>query len=220
MSAAGIRAKIELGEIQGRLDAVASLLDGAGKTSLFRSLAQTLEAETEANFEAQGRPSWVPLSAATKAERMKRNKGASVLQTLIDAGILASSISSYFDDETVVVGAGGAARAYAAIHQYGGDINIPARQQTVRLRTTAAGALERQGKTGSGRNLAVFAKREGPRAHKRFVERDAAVPAHTVHIPARPYLPFSGPPGGERLQPEAAQSILQVLERGLRGALG
>lgn len=220
MSAAGIRAKIELGDIQRRLDDVASLLDGAGKTSLFRSLAQTLEAETEANFESQGRPSWVPHSAATKAARMKRNKGASLLQILIDGGFLASSISSYHTDDTVVVGAGGAARAYAAIHQYGGDINVPARQQTVRLRTTASGALQRQGIEGRAKNLATFARQDGQRAHKRFVERTATVPAHTVHIPARPYLPFSGPPGGERLQPEAEQSLLQVLERGLRAALG
>ncbi|HQC95180.1 MAG TPA: phage virion morphogenesis protein [Aquabacterium sp.] len=216
MSTAGIRAKIDLGEIQDGLDAVASLLDGAGKTSLFRSLAQTLESETEANFEAQGRPSWAPLSAATKAERMKRNKGSSVLQILKDGGILASSISSYFDDETVVVGAGGAARAYAAIHQYGGTIERPAQSVKTRLRTDRKGNLLRQSAEGPGKNLAVFARDK----HKQARESWSTVDAYKIDIPARPYLPFSGPPGGEQLQPAAASSILQVFERALLRKLG
>lgn len=33
-----------------------------------------------------------------------------------------------------------------------------------------------------------------------------------MNIPARPYLPFSGPPGGEVLQPETARTILDTFE--------
>lgn len=220
MSTRGLSAKVDLGGLQVKLAHVERLLVGADKTALFRSIAQTLEAETEANFAAQGRPTWVPHADSTKADRLKRNKGGSVLKILQDGGILAASISSYYGEDSVVIGAGGAAKDYAAVHQYGGDVNIPAHQRTVKLRTTAGGKLERQGKIGSAKNLAVFARGEGPRAHKRFVEKTAQVPAYTVQIPSRPYLPFSGPPGGETLQPEAGQSILDTLERGLRRVFG
>lgn len=50
---------------------LARLADGR---QLFQRIAQALEAETEANFKAQGRIRWVPLAASTKAERMTRNR--------------------------------------------------------------------------------------------------------------------------------------------------
>jgi phage gpG-like protein len=81
-------------------------------TPLYRVLAGTLEAETEANFAAQGRPSWKPLSEATKAARLKRNRGSSVLMILQDRGILAASVSSAYGADFAQVGAGGAAKDY------------------------------------------------------------------------------------------------------------
>ena len=127
----------------------------ADATPLFRSLASLLEAETEANFAAQGRPNWVPLSAATRAERLKRNKGGSVLKILQDSGILAASISSSYGADFALVGAGGAAKDYAAIHQFGGTVDVPAHSVKTRLRTDAKGGLVRQ---ANHKNLAVFAK--------------------------------------------------------------
>jgi phage virion morphogenesis protein len=94
-------------------------------TPLYRVLAGTLEAETEANFAAQGRPSWKPLSEATKAARLKRNRGSSVLMILQDRGILAASVSSAYGADFAQVGAGGAAKDYAAIQQFGGTIERP-----------------------------------------------------------------------------------------------
>lgn len=194
-------------------DAVQSLKN---PTPLFRSLATTLESQTEANFAAQGRPSWVPLKSATLKARLKRNKGSSVLQILQDGGILAASVTSYYGPDFAAVGAGGAAKDYAAIHQFGGTIDRPAYSVRTRLRTDAKGQLLRQGKEGRLANLAVFAKD----SHKRAQEGWATVDAYKVDIPARPYLPFSGPPESAVLQPEAEASILEVLQTYLQQSVG
>jgi phage virion morphogenesis protein len=209
-----INVQVNLGEAGKRVDQAAQQLkDGR---SLFRTLAGTLEAETEANFAAQGRPSWVPLSAATRRDRLKRNQGSSILKILQDSGTLAASISSYYGSDFAVVGAGGAAKDYAGIQHFGGTIERPAYSVKTRLRTDAKGTLLRQGTEGRAKNLAVFAKD----SHKRVQESWSTVEAFKVDIPARPYLPFSGPPGGATLQPAAEQSVLDVVMRALQLSLG
>lgn len=200
---------LNAGAAQQRIAEVIGLLkDGR---PLFQRIAGTLEAETEANFAAQGRPSWVPLSRKTLAERTKRNKGRSVLKILQDRGILAASISSDYGPDFALIGAGGAARDYAAIHQEGGTIERAPYSTKVRLRTNAKGNLVRHSK-----NLATFA-RDG---HKRVRESWHQVDAYKITIPARPYLPFQGSGTSAEIQPEAAQSVLDVVNRMLRSALG
>lgn len=206
--------KIEVdpgGKAAAQLHKAAQQLGNA--TPLFRAVAGLLEAETEANFAAQGRPAWVPLAAATKAERLKRNKGSSVLKILQDSGILASSISTDYGPDFALVGAGGAARDYAAIHQFGGTVDVPAHSVKTRLRTDAKGGLVRQ---KDHKNLAVFAKD----SHKRVRESWSTVEAYKVQIPARPYLPFSGPPENATLQPAAEASLLDLVQRHIQGAVG
>jgi phage virion morphogenesis protein len=176
---------------------------------LFRVLAGTLETETEANFAAQGRPSWVPLSKRTLAERLKRNKGSSLLKILQDRGILAASVSSYYGADFAGVGAGGAASDYAAIQQLGGTVDHPAHNVKTRLRTDAKGNLLRQSVEGNAKNLAVFASGRQKRAR----ETVSQVAAYKTQIPARPYLPFTGPPESAELQPHAVESVLDVLAR-------
>jgi len=171
------------------------------------------EAQTEANFAAQDRTGWVPLAAATRAERVKRNKGSTVLKILQDSGILARSVSSSYGEDFALVGAGGAAKDYAAIHQFGGAIEHAPYSVKTRLRTDAKGNLVRQ---GAKSKLAVFAKD----SHKRARESWHAVEAYKVETPARPYLPFSGPPDHAVLQPEAETSLLDVLQRYVIGTMG
>ena len=62
-------AKIEIntGAAAAKLAEAQKLL--ANGSSMFQQIAQVLEAETERNFQAQGRPSWVPLKASTIATR-------------------------------------------------------------------------------------------------------------------------------------------------------
>jgi len=70
---------------------------------------------------------------------------------------------------------------YARIHQLGGKINKLAHSSTLRLRTTASGTLLRQ---KDHAHLSVFAKA----THKRAVTRRYTVGAHTINMPARPFL--------------------------------
>jgi phage virion morphogenesis protein len=171
---------------------------------LFRMLAGGLADITEGNFAAQGRPHWAPLAPSTLKRRLARNKGSSVLMILQDRGLLAASVSTHYGNDFAQVGAGGTARAYAAIHQFGGQIQIGPHQGFVRLRANKAGELL------NGR--ARFAKK----THKQVVERAFSSQGHTVNIPARPYLPFSGPPTGARLQPEAQKMVIETVTRFLQ----
>jgi phage virion morphogenesis protein len=181
-------------------------------TPMFRAIAGALEAETERNFAAQGRPAWVPLSKATIAARLKRNRGSTVLRILQDRGILAASVTSDYGADFALIGAGGAAAAYAGVHQFGATITHPPYSTKVRLRTDAKGNLLRQGEEGRSKNLAVFAKD----SHKRARESWHEVGEYTVRVPARPYLPFTGSAANAVLQPEAAKSVMDVVERFLQ----
>ena len=208
-----IKVEINDREVIARIEEAASKLENM--RPLFQRIAGVLEAETEDNFAAQGRPHWAPLSKATIAARMKRNKGSSVLKILRDRGILASSISTAFGNDFAQIGVGGAARDYAAIHQFGGTIERAPQSRKTRLRTDAKGNLLRQGDEGSAKGRAVFAKDR----HKRAREQWSTVGPYQITIPARPYLPFTGSGASAQLQPEAARSVLDAISRMLADAL-
>ena len=176
-------------------------------TTLYRGIAGVLASVVEGNFEAQGRPEWVPLAKSTIARRTKQNKG-STLKILQDIGTLASSISSDYGPDFAVIGA---ATAYAATHQFGATITRPAHSTKVRLRTTAKGNLSRQRKN---KNLAVFAKNSDGSARESWHK----VGEYTIKIPPRPYMPFRGPPGASVLQPEAETGVLELIEGMLQRA--
>lgn len=204
--------EIDLGAARSQLVAL------HGKVSdlspLYKILAGVLEDETEANFAVQGRPQWLPLADATKAERIKRNRGSSVLKILQDRGTLAASISSGYGSDHAAVGAGGAAKDYAAAQQFGVTIERPPYSTKVRLRTDRSGELLRQTKDGKPTKLAVFAKD----SHKQVRESWHEVLGFTINIPARPYLPFIGPAEAPSLQPEAETSVLSAITRYLAAA--
>lgn len=171
---------------------------------LFQKIAGALEHETEVNFDQEGRPGWQAWAPATKAARLKRNNGSSDMKMLQDRGILAASIFSAFGDDFSAIGAGGAARDYAAIQHLGGTIHRSAYSTKVRLRTKESGDLLRQ---PNNKHLAVFAKDD----HKRVRESWHEVPAYSFNLPARPYLPFIGSGSSAELQPEAVSSIFGII---------
>ncbi len=72
---------------------------------------------------------------------------------------------------------------YAAIQQFGGTIHKKAGTTTVRHRTDAKGELLRS-QIMNGKGL-IFAKA----GHKRALERSFPTKAHTITIPARPFMP-------------------------------
>ena len=178
---------------------------------LMKVIAGILESQTEENFAVEGRPHWVPLSAATLKSRMKRNNGGSVLKILQDRGILAGSISTDYGSDYAMVGSN---VKYAAIHQFGGTIDHAARSVRTRLRTDKQGNLLRQGDKGRSKNLAVFAKD----SHKQARETWHTTGAWQVNIPARPFLPFYGNAENATLQSETEKTILDAITEMLNNA--
>lgn len=109
------------------------LLELANKTEnlrpVMKNIAGILAYSTEENFKDEGRPDkWQDLAVSTKKQRAK--KGHYPGQILQVTGQLASSVSTFYDDESAVIGSN---LEYAAIHQVGGKAGrnkstvIPAR---------------------------------------------------------------------------------------------
>ena len=96
---------------------------------LMKNIAGIFTYSTEENFKEQGRPDkWIDLAESTKKQRTKT--GHYPGQILQVSGQLASSISTYYDNDSAVIGSN---LDYAAIHQLGGQagknqsVTIPAR---------------------------------------------------------------------------------------------
>jgi len=112
--------------VQKKLEKMVEL--AVDRRKIVRIIAGLMKHAVEENFEKEGRPKWPPLSPVTiKARQMKGYWPGKILQ---QTGGLASSISSYSDNDKAVVGTN---VVYAAIHQFGGKagklrkVNIPAR---------------------------------------------------------------------------------------------
>lgn len=138
-------------------------------SDIMNRLGEYLQASTQDRFTTQTAPDgtpWQPLKA-----RYARRKKYNPDKILTLRGYLRSGIRHQVTGDTSVEV--GANLAYAAIHQLGGTIDMPARQATVRYRSVA------------GRTL--FASRK----HKRATERQVSIGKHQVVMPARPYLGIS-----------------------------
>lgn len=137
---------------------------------LAKRLGEYLQRSTQGRFETQTAPDgtvWQPLTRRY-AKRKKYNQD----KILTLRGYLRGLIRyQTIDDNTVEIGSD---RKYAAIHQFGGDITIPSRPATVRYRSKAGRVL--------------FASKKHTRGVK---ERAVTIPAHTIKMPARPFLGIS-----------------------------
>ena len=121
-----IEIKLDNKEVESRL------LDLAQRSEnlrpLMKNIAGIFAYSTEENFKEEGRPKWTDLADSTKGQRKKT--GHYPGQILQVSGQLASSISTYYDDDSAVIGSN---LDYAAIHQLGGKagrnkkVLIPAR---------------------------------------------------------------------------------------------
>jgi len=136
---------------------------GAKLTNLSPALTQIGELVVKSvqdNFEQGRSPDGVPWKPSRRAIK----QGG---KTLLDTGLLRDSLSKRVERDQVVVGVG---REYAAIHQFGGSINIKGHTRKLRFRIS---------RTGQSR----FAKKS-----KANFEQDTTVRARTITMPARPYL--------------------------------
>ena len=122
-----IEIKIDNQEVSQRLLELARR--GENLRPLMKNIAGVLAYSTEENFANEGRPDkWLDLSEKTKKQRKKSGHWPG--QILQVSGQLASSINTYYDDESAIIGSN---LDYAAIHQLGGQagknksVSIPAR---------------------------------------------------------------------------------------------
>ena len=122
-----IEIKIDNQEVNQRLLELAQR--GENLRPLMKNIAGVFAYSTEENFANEGRPDkWLDLSERTKKQRTKTGHWPG--QILQVSGQLASSINTYYDDESAIIGSN---LDYAAIHQLGGQagknksVSIPAR---------------------------------------------------------------------------------------------
>lgn len=144
---------------------------GRSPLPLFRAIAAYGETSTRLRFKNQVGPDgqrWKP------SQRVRKHGG----QTLVLKARLLRSIAHSATNHSAEWGTN---VVYAGIHNFGGEIKRLAFSSWTRLRTTAGGQLLRQ--PGHER-LAVFAKA----THKRAVTRRHTVDAHSIKMPARPFL--------------------------------
>lgn len=122
-----VEIKIDNEEVNKRLLELAERTENL--RPLMKNIAGILASSTEDNFREEGRPDkWVDLAESTKKQRKKTGHWPG--QILQVSGQLASSISTYYDNDSAVIGSN---IDYAAIHQLGGQagknqsVTIPAR---------------------------------------------------------------------------------------------
>lgn len=121
-----IEIKIDNQEVNKRLFDLATR--GENLRPLMKNIAGVFAYSTEENFKEEGRPKWTDLAESTKKQRKKT--GHYPGQILQVTGQLASSISTYYDDNSAIIGSN---LDYTAIHQLGGQTGkgkkttIPAR---------------------------------------------------------------------------------------------
>ena len=126
MSNDPIEIKIDNKEVETKL------LDLAQKSEnlrpLMKNIAGIFAYSTEENFKEEGRPKWENLKDSTIKQRTKRTQWPGMILQV--TGQLASSVNTYYDNDSAIIGSN---LAYAAIHQLGGQAGrnktaeIPAR---------------------------------------------------------------------------------------------
>ena len=165
---AGTRLTIDKAELE-RLSAFMAEQAARDPSGLMPRLGEYLLESTQRRFKVQVKPNgekWKELDERY-ARRKKRNKD----KVLTLRGYLRSYIHyQVMGADAVEVGSN---QKYAAIHQFGGEIDKPERQAAVRYRSVAGRVL--------------FAGKK----HKRATERAVTIPVHFVKIPARPFLGLS-----------------------------
>ncbi|MGC8341842.1 phage virion morphogenesis protein [Pantoea ananatis] len=142
-----------LGELIGRLE---------HRQPLMKKLAHSMWDAVEENFAQQGRPAWMGWSP-----KYARRRGPGQILQL--SGRLASSVMPYSDNDSATVGTN---VAYAAIHNFGGVINIPARSQQAYYRVSKSGERDNRFSKKSKANYSEW----------------HTIPAYQIKMPRREFL--------------------------------
>lgn len=146
----------------------------AQPSGFYKNVGDYLVFSTKETFQRETSPDgqpWKPLLPSTIKGRVSRGRSPNGI--LRESGALAGSVSTQASSTNVKIGSN---VEHAAIHQLGGTIKKPARQGEIFLKRN-----ERTGEIGN-----LFVKKS-----KANAVQDVAIPAHTITIPARPYLGIS-----------------------------
>ncbi len=169
-TATGASLRIDDADLRRMLDG----LEAAGRnlTGLMEQLAAQVEQDVAERFETQTDPDGHPWPPSFRAL-------AEHGETLTDTARLRQSISSRVDPTGFAVGTN---MVYAAIHQFGGAIHQPERQQTLywHHRGDTTNADWQSSRTFADWRFAKKGKANYSETH--------TVKAHDVVMPARPYL--------------------------------
>lgn len=145
--------------------------DGEDLSPAMLEVSELLAAIAERSFDAERSPDgvpWAPLAPATVRQKRKAGRSEKILER---EGDLKSSILSDHDRRSAAAGTN---LVYAAIHQFGGTIQRSARSQVL--------AFAARG--GRFTSRAAASRRRAGSVRVSF----AAIGAHNIDIPARPFL--------------------------------
>jgi phage virion morphogenesis protein len=145
---------------------------------LMITLAEEMKMSATMNILNQGKDvpgGWTPLKPATIRAKERKGFPDNMLQ---QTGMLLRSLQSSSTDNMAIVSTN---RRYAAIHNFGGVIEMAASTRTLFHRTDAKGNFLKQ---KSNDNLLIFAKKN----HKRKIERTVNQKAYKIIIPKREFM--------------------------------
>lgn len=170
MAGANIKVNVDTSRMQRSVDRMVALLQRPAP--LMSELGEHLRGSTQDRFGAQVAPDGTPWQALSPAYMRRKHRNRDKVLTL--RGHLRSQITFRLEgDDAVAVGSN---RKYAAIHQFGGTIEIAARSRQAYFR--------RDAKTNEVGRL--FVKKE----RSNFAQR-VTIGAYKITMPARPYLGLS-----------------------------
>ena len=188
MTGARIDITVDDAEVQAAVRALARA--GGNLGGAFRTVGEALLKSTRDRFPTQASPAgvpWTPISEAWRKQKAKRKHDPRILiMRGFLSGLRPGWLACQADADGVQVGT---VAPYGAIHQFGGDINQPERKQTIRLRRVKVRA--RLVFNIFGFEVRDSVSRFASRRHKKVEERVVTIGAHTIHVPARPWLGLS-----------------------------
>lgn len=177
------------------MEALARLHAASGNLAgVYKNIGEELLQSTQGRFRAGKGPdgkAWAPLSKRHAEAKRKAGHSSAIL---VMRGYLSGGIRYQADADGVQVGTD---RPYGAVHQFGGDIQMPARTQAAHtsVRTEPLTGT-RMGKDGKPKAWTLAAgtlqfRRRKDAGQAGVSARTLTIGEHTVTIPARPYLGLS-----------------------------
>ena len=159
---------------------------------MFRDMGEALLIIHRKRFRAQTSPDgekWQALSPAYQ-RRKKKNRD----RVLVLDGYLRSTLRYQVEGGDLLFGSD---RKYAAIHQFGGDIQQKGREHSLFFKQRKSGKVGKR-----------FVKKE-----KSNFEQRVKIAAHTITMPARPFLGI-GLADAEKLEAIAKRHLARALRSG------